>query len=578
MARSGRDYTVEEQPGVWRSPELGPEQTTDLREPAPTNHHERPESSHGSRAEHREQAADCQFQFSDSEARTLVDIGTFRALTLQDLSRVRYGANEKQTRLELNRLIGQGLIRRSTTYPDRGIYLTLTRKGQRAIEGPKPKDVSLRQVFYHGFVKPREAKHDVALYQIYQAQAERIARAGGRVDRVVLDFELKKSINRKLAKLSSLPQAERSQRTQEVAQEHGLWVVNGKIPIPDVRSEYETAEREIGKVDLELARPLPSSQSRGENSGRFVHLRPARGRSPPAPGNGRPRDHAGDFLAMNIMPAHLAALCRLGYSEEEATFIYLVATHSGYFTRPQFLRFTRQTKGGSLHRFTTKLLALGHVRATEYGRQMLVFHLYSRLVYGPIGKDNLRNRRRLSNELVWTRLLILDFVLANLDSQYLETETAKVSYFHEKLRLPLAILPGRRYTGLKSAPHTDRYFVDRFPIFISRPLPSVPTFVYCDSDKPGLRPYLTHLRANERLWRRLERFNFTIYAAPSPKKFRGAEAGFSQMFAPAPAIHTKRLARYFEVRFLWESHNQLAHPRRPGSLARWGQAISERTV
>jgi DNA-binding MarR family transcriptional regulator len=255
MARSGRDYTVDEQPGVWRSPEPGPEQTTGLRERAPAddNHQERPGSSHCSRVEHREQAADRQFQFSDSEARTLVDIGTFRALSLQDLSRVHYGTDEKQTRLELNRLIRQGLIRRSTTYPDRSIYLTLTRKGQRAIEGPKPKDVSLRQVFYHGFVKPREAKHDAALYRTYLAQAERIARAGGRIDRVVLDFELKKSINRKLAKLSSLPAAERSQRRQEVAQEHGLRVVNGKIPIPDVRIEYETAEREMTKVDLELA-------------------------------------------------------------------------------------------------------------------------------------------------------------------------------------------------------------------------------------------------------------------------------------------------------------------------------------
>jgi len=74
-----------------------------------------------------------------------------------------------------------------------------------------------------------------SLPRIYLAQAERIARAGGRIDRVVLDFELKKSINRKLAKLSSLPEAERSQRRQEVAQEHGLRVVNGKIPIPDVR-------------------------------------------------------------------------------------------------------------------------------------------------------------------------------------------------------------------------------------------------------------------------------------------------------------------------------------------------------
>jgi hypothetical protein len=32
---------------------------------------------------------------------------------------------------------------------------------------------------------------------------------------------------------------------------------------------------------------------------------------------------------MNILPAHLAALCQFGYSDQEAMFIYLVATHSG---------------------------------------------------------------------------------------------------------------------------------------------------------------------------------------------------------------------------------------------------------
>ncbi len=47
---------------------------------------------------------------------------------------------------------------------------------------------------------------------------------------------------------------------------------------------------------------------------------------------------------MNIAPMHLEALKALGYTEVEARFLYLVATHSGYFTARQFLAFT----GGSL--------------------------------------------------------------------------------------------------------------------------------------------------------------------------------------------------------------------------------------
>ena len=43
---------------------------------------------------------------------------------------------------------------------------------------------------------------------------------------------------------------------------------------------------------------------------------------------------------MNITPTHLEALKAFGYTEVEAQFLYLVATHSGYFTPRQFLAFT----------------------------------------------------------------------------------------------------------------------------------------------------------------------------------------------------------------------------------------------
>ena len=45
---------------------------------------------------------------------------------------------------------------------------------------------------------------------------------------------------------------------------------------------------------------------------------------------------------MNIAPAHLEALQALGYTEQESRFLYIVATHSGYFTARQFLAFTGQ--------------------------------------------------------------------------------------------------------------------------------------------------------------------------------------------------------------------------------------------
>jgi hypothetical protein len=50
-----------------------------------------------------------------------------------------------------------------------------------------------------------------------------------------------------------LKPAEFTRRQAEVAAANGLEVVNGKIPLPDLRIEYQTREGELTKVDLELA-------------------------------------------------------------------------------------------------------------------------------------------------------------------------------------------------------------------------------------------------------------------------------------------------------------------------------------
>ena len=133
---------------------------------------------------------------------------------------------------------------------------------------------------------------------------------------------------------------------------------------------------------------------------------------------------------MNISGEYLRRLQSMEYNNSEARFLYLVATHSGHFTARQFLAFTGQQKGSMLDRFIAHVLDSRHARAIQYGRNTRVFNLFSRQIYGALDKDNLRNRRRLSDELIHTRLLILDFVLAQPDLDYLETESHKLGYFH----------------------------------------------------------------------------------------------------------------------------------------------------
>jgi DNA-binding MarR family transcriptional regulator len=210
--------------------------------------------SHDSRGPRvRDDVPERSYKVTESQAKTMADVGTFRTIALSDLIRVRYAGNERQSLAEVNNLLRQKLLRRSISQPDRAVYLTLTPEGHRVLLARNGRGADENQVFYHGFVKTRETEHDAAIYQLYQKEAENIIQSGGKVTRVILDFELKKSVNRKLTRLSSLPEDEQAERKSEVANAHGLTVVKGRIQIPDLRLEYEDRDHNPAKVDLELA-------------------------------------------------------------------------------------------------------------------------------------------------------------------------------------------------------------------------------------------------------------------------------------------------------------------------------------
>ena len=245
-----------------------------------------------------------------------------------------------------------------------------------------------------------------------------------------------------------------------------------------------------------------------------------------------------------------------GYTEDEARFLYLVATHSGYFSTRQYLTFTGAKSGDKSMAFTQKVQGKGHATARLLLRNGRVYHLFSRLVYRAIGRENLRNRREHSAEHIRTKLAILDFVLAHLDYRYLETETEKVDYFCRKLSISRALLPAKRYTGAIREKTTDRYFVDKFPLFFvpesSSSLPVV-TFSFVDPGLFSLASFETHLFAYNSLFSAVPKVNF-VYIATSPKHFQEARNLFLAMAPrttnPDPGVEG---LRYFHCRHLWET-------------------------
>ena len=128
-----------------------------------------------------------------SEARILATVGTFRSVAAHDLDGTR--SDRDVWRGDLQRLSEQGLIDRTTVVinDQPSAVVTLTREGRDLLEShQQPADGRAGQTFYADLVKPRELSHDAQLYRLFQAEAAKIEGAGGRVDRVVVDYELKR--------------------------------------------------------------------------------------------------------------------------------------------------------------------------------------------------------------------------------------------------------------------------------------------------------------------------------------------------------------------------------------------------
>src|ERR1700719_1831688 len=156
---------------------------------------------------------------------------------------------------------------------------------------------------------------------------------------------------------------------------------------------------------------------------------------------------------MRLPQDHIERIATLGYTEPEARFLYLVATHSGYFTLRHFNTFAGVHRGKRSMAFAHKLLKHGHANVRDYMGTGSVFHLFSRLIYGPIEKDNVRNRRRHSFDYIRTRLVQMDFLLENPAQDFPEPESDKGNLFCEYLAIPKDVLPAKVYEGgLGSSP------------------------------------------------------------------------------------------------------------------------------
>lgn len=195
------------------------------------------------------------YDLSDRERAVLRDIGSFRTMTADDLLKHRYEGKASAMRRELLGLQQRGLLQRRSISVGKNrntlIVVALTRQGARIARADDK--LPANQAVYDGFVKPAEVPHDAAIYQMYQAEALHLEKRGAKIQRVVLDYELKKEAYSQLVPEQDSGALQYARRKQEIADEIGLPIVDGKIVFPDLRIEYEDLQGREEHIDLELA-------------------------------------------------------------------------------------------------------------------------------------------------------------------------------------------------------------------------------------------------------------------------------------------------------------------------------------
>ncbi len=212
-----------------------------------------------------------EYSLRESEVQTLIELGKFRVVPTDDLARLGYRGDRSRMENDVQHLRHQGLIEQRSieghdSYSKQ--VLALTKEGYKLLS--RHNFIPNGQEIYHGFVKPKEARHDADLYRLYHKVAREIDDVGGKVRRVVLDYELKQELYRKLAQVD--PNKKLAYERIRVASEYDLKVVNDKIPVPDLRIEYEDECRELRRLDLEIATRDYRPQGLGEKAKAGFHL------------------------------------------------------------------------------------------------------------------------------------------------------------------------------------------------------------------------------------------------------------------------------------------------------------------
>jgi hypothetical protein len=198
------------------------------------------------------------YRLRDTERQALVAAGSFRVVFERDLRDGPYRGDAERLTQDVKALRAQGLLDRRTIAIDEQGHsagvLALTERGRALLEArhDREREDGHAQAVYAGWHKPAEVVHDASIYRMFQVEAAAIEDRGGRIDRVVLDDELKHEVYATAHRSRFATDEDRQHALEDAAHACHLPIIDGHVEFPDLRIEYETAAGDRGRVDLEL--------------------------------------------------------------------------------------------------------------------------------------------------------------------------------------------------------------------------------------------------------------------------------------------------------------------------------------
>ncbi len=136
--------------------------------------------------------------------------------------------------------------------------VVLTDRGRNLLEANRDRDRAHGQTFYAGLKRERELEHDAQLWRAYEHEGARLDARGAEIERVRLDYELKREYQQWLHEhdrdrpdCDGRPDRDAGE-IEGWARDHDLPYFDEQVHFPDFRIEYRDIDGREDHVDVEV--------------------------------------------------------------------------------------------------------------------------------------------------------------------------------------------------------------------------------------------------------------------------------------------------------------------------------------